>query len=210
MHHEDFKNVTGLFKALNKYLTEQEEQSHEEDIHLKQEEADVEHEQHLLDTHPCPCIWGVWADWGQCSKMCGGGSKTRSREVAKQATNNGDICDGSSFEQTSCNLEPCGKGFNGILNGRNCVSNMTSNQLFFCSHWLWMGNVGRMVRLLQSLWGWCSHQKEGALHICPVWWSKLHRRTTGHSTLQCYGRFEENYCSTRANYQRPYRSTLPK
>jgi len=107
MHHDDFKNVTGLFKALNKYLTEQEEQSHEEDIHLKQEEADVEHEQHLLDTHPCPCIWGVWADWGQCSKMCGGGSKTRSREVAKQATNNGDICEGSSFEQTSCNLEPC-------------------------------------------------------------------------------------------------------
>ena len=113
MHHDDFKNVTGLFKALNAYLTEQEEQSHEEDIHLKQEEADVEHEQHLLDTHPCPCIWGEWADWGQCSKMCGGGSKTRSREVSKQATNNGDICDGSSFEQTSCNLEPCGKGFNG-------------------------------------------------------------------------------------------------
>merc|ERR1712110_1301358 len=80
LEHDDYKNMTGLHTVLNQYLTQQEDQSNEEDKHLKVEEAEVASEENTLNTHPCACIWGEWADWGDCTVSCSGGEKTRHRQ----------------------------------------------------------------------------------------------------------------------------------
>jgi len=104
LEHDDYKNVTGLHKALNDYLSTQDQQATDEDEHLKLEEADVANETTRLNTHPCPCVWGEWSDWGECSVTCGidMGIKYRQREVAKEATNGGTACDGLPTDNTSC------------------------------------------------------------------------------------------------------------
>merc|ERR1712212_166627 len=104
---DHYKNVTGLHNALNEYITEQDEQAMVEDGRLKEEEAEVAFEKNLLRTHPCPCVWGEWEAWGECTVSCGAGNKTRDRQVAKNATNGGDEWDGSSPETTSCGSGPC-------------------------------------------------------------------------------------------------------
>ena len=58
MNHVDYKNITALYTALNTFLSVQDEQVNDEDTRLKQEEDDVIYEQNLLNTHPCPCVWG--------------------------------------------------------------------------------------------------------------------------------------------------------
>ena len=109
MNHDDYKNITALFTALKTFLSEQDEQVNDEDTHLKQEEADVSNEQNLLNTHPCPCVWGQWTSWSSCSQTCGGGTINRSRNITQPAKNAGDSCAGSSTQQMSCNPDPCRK-----------------------------------------------------------------------------------------------------
>jgi len=107
LEHDDYKNVTGLHKALNDYLSAQDEQADQEDEHLKSEEEEVAAEQNTLNTHPCPCVWGEWSEWDECPVSCGGGAKNRHRDVAKEATNGGDECDGMASETASCRMNPC-------------------------------------------------------------------------------------------------------
>ena len=106
---DDYKNITALFTPLKAFLDEQDEQVNDEDTHLKQEEADVSNEQNLLNTHPCPCVWGQWTSWSACSQTCGGGTINRSRNITQPAKNAGDSCAGSSTQQMSCNPDPCRK-----------------------------------------------------------------------------------------------------
>ena len=109
MNLDDYKNITALFTPLKTFLAEQDKQVKNEDTHLKQEEEDVTNEQNLLNTHPCPCVWGQWTTWSSCSKTCGGGTINRSRNITQQAKNAGDSCAGSSTQQMSCNPDPCRK-----------------------------------------------------------------------------------------------------
>ena len=110
MNHDDYKNITALFTALQTFLAEQDQQVFDEHAHLNREEADVSYEQNLLDTHPCPCVWGQWTSWSACSQTCGGGTINRSRNITQPAKNAGDSCAGSSTQQMSCNPDPCRKG----------------------------------------------------------------------------------------------------
>ena len=109
LNHDDYKNITGLHEAISHHLEKQDQQGEEEDVALKAEEDEVESEETLLETHPCPCIWGQWEDWGECTVTCGGGTKTRQRPTAQIATNGGDECEGRNFEDTSCNRDACRK-----------------------------------------------------------------------------------------------------
>ena len=111
LEHDDYKNITGLHKALNQYLTQQDEQVAAEDLKLRQEETEVATESNTLNTYPCACVWGEWEDWGECSVTCGGGEKTRLRIVVKEAMNGGPECEGSTSHTTSCGSDPCGKKF---------------------------------------------------------------------------------------------------
>ena len=107
LHHDDYKNITGLHSALDDYLTLQEQQADEEDARLKLEEAEVIAEEDILNTHPCDCIWSEWQEWDSCTVSCGGGSKKRQRTVLRNATNNGKPCEGGVWNTSTCNLDPC-------------------------------------------------------------------------------------------------------
>jgi len=107
LSHDDYKNITGLHNALDEYLTEQEQQATEEDERLKVEEAEVADEENILNTHACDCIWSEWKDWENCSASCGGGTKIRQRVIARNATRDGNGCDGSETDTSICNSQPC-------------------------------------------------------------------------------------------------------
>merc|ERR1719347_2567353 len=72
LNHEDYKNITGLAKALNQFLDQQYDQMDMEGEHLDQEESEVAAAKEALNSHPCPCVWEEWSNWGQCSATCGG------------------------------------------------------------------------------------------------------------------------------------------
>ena len=109
LHHEDYKNITGLAKVLNQFLEEQYDQMDMEGEHLDQEESEVAAAKAALNSHPCPCVWEEWSNWGQCSATCGGGVSTRNRGVEKEAVNGGEQCEGSTEEEEHCHQEPCRK-----------------------------------------------------------------------------------------------------
>ena len=58
---------------------------------------------HLDD--PIACEWGNW-EIGDCSKSCGGGTRTNSRQKILEESNGGK-CDGTNTIQENCNEQKC-------------------------------------------------------------------------------------------------------
>ncbi|KAK6188476.1 hypothetical protein SNE40_004643 [Patella caerulea] len=56
----------------------------------------------------CPIdgIWNPWAEWGECSHTCGGGTQQRSR-TCEGPYYNGAECSGSATDTGSCNTFSC-------------------------------------------------------------------------------------------------------
>ena len=50
-----------------------------------------------------------WNDWiiGDCSKTCGGGTRTDTRTPKKSAEHGGQECDGPTSVTESCNVQEC-------------------------------------------------------------------------------------------------------
>ncbi|XP_068756342.1 matrilin-2-like isoform X2 [Montipora capricornis] len=49
-----------------------------------------------------------WSDWSECSKTCGGGTKSRERECTNPTPQgNGRPCEGDTEETTQCNMQKC-------------------------------------------------------------------------------------------------------
>jgi len=55
---------------------------------------------------PVHCRVSQWSGWSACSKECGGGLKTRTRNVITQPANGGESCDAVS-EDVPCNTGSC-------------------------------------------------------------------------------------------------------
>ena len=53
------------------------------------------------------CEWGPYGEWSTCSKTCGGGEKSRSREVEIPASSGGQPCEGEDTETVDCNMGLC-------------------------------------------------------------------------------------------------------
>ena len=54
------------------------------------------------------CVLSDFGEWSPCTKGCGGGSQTRTREVIRQAENNGTACGQQPMSQTrTCNVHDC-------------------------------------------------------------------------------------------------------
>ena len=52
--------------------------------------------------------WGIWGAYGKCSRLCGGGEKTRKRSCNKPVPSNGGLpCSGQSVQSAKCNTKPC-------------------------------------------------------------------------------------------------------
>ncbi|KAL5270907.1 hypothetical protein ACHWQZ_G001540 [Mnemiopsis leidyi] len=62
------------------------------------------------NSQACPVDgeWGTWSAWSECSKECGGGTKTRSRECNNPTpAHGGNDCQGDSTKTQSCNTQNC-------------------------------------------------------------------------------------------------------
>ena len=60
------------------------------------------------NSHACPldCIVSSYGRWGPCSKSCGGGIQTRTREVTRSSKHGGVACP-TVAEQGACNKQSC-------------------------------------------------------------------------------------------------------
>lgn len=58
---------------------------------------------------PVDCELAAWSEWSDCTHSCGGGVKTRNREVATFPKRGGSPCFGKLKEVKGCNAEPCVK-----------------------------------------------------------------------------------------------------
>ena len=54
------------------------------------------------------CKVGEWKPWGECSATCGGGTKTRARDVIGAPENGGASCPDTLEETDVCNSHQCG------------------------------------------------------------------------------------------------------
>lgn len=68
----------------------------------------------LVETQVCnqpscdrDCHMDEWSEWSACSKMCGGGSQRRQREVIEPATGGGECSEG--LETQTCNPGECSR-----------------------------------------------------------------------------------------------------
>jgi len=52
------------------------------------------------------CKVDNWAKWGECSVTCGGGNKTRTRDIIQEPEHGGDVCPGLE-ETIVCNTDKC-------------------------------------------------------------------------------------------------------
>jgi len=66
------------------------------------------------DVPGCPsidCKWHSWSKWSACTKKCGRGQQTRSRDIAQAPQHSGNACAPLAGEETGpCNVEVCASG----------------------------------------------------------------------------------------------------
>ncbi len=79
---------------------------------LKQTDIDacgVLEEHEPCNTHPCAvnCAVSNFSDWGACSRVCGGGSRLRTRIILTASQNGGHPCPANLTEVEPCNTFPC-------------------------------------------------------------------------------------------------------
>lgn len=65
-------------------------------------------ESQTCNIKPCPvsCEMTSWSEWTPCSKVCGGGQRTRQRDILVLPANGGSVC-GAKNESEVCNATPC-------------------------------------------------------------------------------------------------------
>jgi hypothetical protein len=56
---------------------------------------------------PVNCVVSEWGDYGSCSATCGGGVKSRSRNIITLPQNGGNTCPAILSETIPCNADPC-------------------------------------------------------------------------------------------------------
>jgi len=63
----------------------------------------------VCNVQSCPvdCKVSEWSAWTQCSAMCGGGTRSRTRRVFHAAQHGGAICPGENGNAEACNMQPC-------------------------------------------------------------------------------------------------------
>ena len=58
------------------------------------------------------CEFSEFGDWSTCTKLCGGGTQLRTREIKQQAENGGKACgQGESTQTRPCNAHDCAGTF---------------------------------------------------------------------------------------------------
>uniref|UniRef100_A0A8C1ITK7 ADAM metallopeptidase with thrombospondin type 1 motif 20 n=2 Tax=Cyprinus carpio TaxID=7962 RepID=A0A8C1ITK7_CYPCA len=64
-----------------------------------------------MDMKPVHGEWGPWGPYSVCSRTCGGGTRSTSRDCNKpEPRNGGRFCVGRRMKFRSCNTDPCPRG----------------------------------------------------------------------------------------------------
>ncbi|XP_041442325.1 A disintegrin and metalloproteinase with thrombospondin motifs 20 [Xenopus laevis] len=64
-----------------------------------------------MDTRPVDGEWGPWGSYSSCSRNCGGGIKTITRDCSQpEPRNGGKYCVGRRMKFRSCNTDSCPRG----------------------------------------------------------------------------------------------------
>jgi len=66
----------------------------------------TEHRDCIIEECPTDCVIGEWTDWTNCSRPCGGGVKTRTRDVKTPPVGHGMECP-STEDVVACNTQQC-------------------------------------------------------------------------------------------------------
>uniref|UniRef100_A0AAR2JAB6 Peptidase M12B domain-containing protein n=1 Tax=Pygocentrus nattereri TaxID=42514 RepID=A0AAR2JAB6_PYGNA len=65
-----------------------------------------------METRPVHGEWGPWGPYSVCSRTCGGGTRSTSRDCNRpEPRNGGRFCVGRRMKFRSCNTEPCPRGW---------------------------------------------------------------------------------------------------
>jgi hypothetical protein len=61
------------------------------------------------NTHACPidCLVTGWTAWTPCTKSCGGGVQTQTRQIARGSSNGGRGCPVNRQQKRACNIHSC-------------------------------------------------------------------------------------------------------
>lgn len=62
---------------------------------------------------PIDCQWGEWNEWLACTKSCGGGKRTRAREIEIPGQHGGLQCRGDKQVSRWCQTNPCPEDYRG-------------------------------------------------------------------------------------------------
>jgi len=70
--------------------------------------CDATSETQACNTHPCPedCQVGEWSNFTECSRECGNGTQSRTRNVTQEPLHGGEECP-DLIEFQACNEDPC-------------------------------------------------------------------------------------------------------
>ncbi|XP_045465321.1 A disintegrin and metalloproteinase with thrombospondin motifs 9 isoform X2 [Harmonia axyridis] len=91
------------------------------------------------DLKPITGGWGLWSEWGQCSRTCGGGVKTSQRLCNNPIPENGgDYCIGHNIRYASCNTQHCpdDKDFRAIQCSKHDGNNFNTSNVPRDVKWL--------------------------------------------------------------------------
>ena len=65
----------------------------------------------LVDNGSVDGQWSDWGAWSACTKTCGGGQQTRTRQCNNPApSGGGSDCTGDSQQTQDCNTDACNTG----------------------------------------------------------------------------------------------------
>merc|ERR1712127_674813 len=73
---------------------------------------------------PVNGAWSVWSSWGDCSKPCGEGEKSKTRTCSNPAPEHGgNQCWGPPSDTEKCNEQACStNGISAVCNDDNTIS----------------------------------------------------------------------------------------
>ena len=101
--------MTTTVDKLESTITSLKQTADDEESELEQEEDQIIRLREEVRHFTCNCTWSTWGEWSQCSATCGNNvTKTRQRQIAWDARNNGKSCEAEgSSETTSCDVGCC-------------------------------------------------------------------------------------------------------